>query len=346
MPHSIRKRTEQWEANQLASHATLASESRGRERREPQDSIRTVYQVDRDRILHSKAFRRLKHKTQVFIDPFGDHFRTRLTHALEVMQVGRTIGRALQLNEDLVEAICLGHDMGHTPFGHTGEAVLNTLLRDHFGMGFKHNAQSVRIAEKLEDDGAGLNLTWEVRDGLFHHPWAEGIPATPEGWTARLSDRLAYINHDLDDAFRAGVIKPADLPAAATKVLGTKRSARFDILVGDAIEFSTGKAHITFSPRVKAAFLALYKFMFEQVYLSPRARAEADKAGRVVKSLFHYYLDHPQALPDEIYGRKKHRAPRGKVLGQLLADYIAGMTDRFAIDQFHSLYTPRSFGEI
>ena len=327
-----RERTEQIERDTLAPHASLASASKGRERDEPQDPLRTVFQRDRDRIVHSKAFRRLKHKTQVFLAPEGDHYRVRLTHTLEVSQIARTAARALRLNEDLTEAIALGHDLGHTPFGHLGEQALTPFL----GQPFRHNEQSLRIVDHLEDDGRGLNLTWEVRDGILHHPWSMPAPSTPEAQVVRLADRIAYVNHDVDDAVRAGVLAPDDLPREALEVLGRTHGERINTLVTDVVASSVDLPEVRLSDPVFRALDVLRDFLFEHVYLRDEARSEQEKAIALVRTLFAYYLDHPDAVPSEY-----HRAPGD--LPTRIADYIAGMTDRYALRTYEQLFLPQGW---
>jgi dGTPase len=325
-----RERTEQIERNTLSPNATLASASKGREHDEPQDDLRTCFQRDRDRIVHSKAFRRLKHKTQVFLAPEGDHYRVRLTHTLEVSQIARTASRALRLNEDLTEAISLGHDLGHTPFGHLGEQALTPFL----GRPFRHNEQSLRIVDHLENDGEGLNLSWEVRDGIVNHTWSMPPPSTPEAQLVRFADRIAYVNHDVDDAVRAGVIGQDELPARAVEVLGSTHSARINTLVTDLVERSAGGPEIALSDDVFRALDGLREFLFDNVYLRDEARSEQDKAISMVRSLFAHYLDHPEEVPQEY-----HRAPGDPPTR--VADYIAGMTDRYALRIYEQLFLPQ-----
>jgi dGTPase len=327
-----REHTEQIERETLSPRAVLASESKGRERFEPSDDIRTCFQRDRDRIVHSKAFRRLKHKTQVFLAPEGDHYRVRLTHTLDVSQIARTVGRALRLNEDLIEAIALGHDLGHTPFGHLGEQALTPFL----GRPFRHSEQSLRVVEHLENDGAGLNLTWEVRDGIVHHPWSMPAPATLEAQVVRFADRIAYLNHDVDDAVRAGVVSPDELPAAPINVLGRTHAERIDTLVGDLVAQSADQPEVRLSDRVFRALDELRDFMFEQVYLRESSRREHEKATKLLRDLFAYYLDHPGELPAEY-----DRAPGD--LPTRVADHIAGMTDRYALRTYERLFLPRGW---
>jgi dGTPase len=327
-----RERTEDVERQILLPHAARASTTKGREREEPQDLLRTCYQRDRDRIVHSKSFRRLKHKTQVFLAPEGDHYRVRLTHTLEVGQIARTVARALRLNEDLTEAIALGHDLGHTPFGHLGEQALTPFL----GRPFRHNEQSLRIVDHLEQDGHGLNLTWEVRDGIVNHTWAMPQPSTLEAQIVRYADRIAYINHDVDDAVRAGVLADADLPREALEVLGRTHSDRINTLVTDIVEHSGEGPRVTLSDEVFRALDVLRDFLFERVYLRDEARAEQDKAIGVVRTLFAHHLDHPDQVPEEY-----HRAPGD--LPTRVADFIAGMTDRYALRMYEQLFLPRGW---
>lgn len=301
--------------------------SAGRVRPEEPDGVRNPFQRDRDRIIHAKAFRRLMHKTQVFISPDGDHFRTRLTHTLEMMQVSRTIARALDLNEDLVEAIALGHDLGHTPFGHTGEEALSHALFAH-DRSFRHNEHSLRVVDHLEKDGHGLNLTLEVRDGILNHS-GKGYPSTREGEIVRIADRIAYVNHDVDDALRAGTISREDLPEKPLAVLGDKMSVRIDWLVRDMISASRDKREITLSEEGHDTLMELRSWLFEHVYRNPRSR-ENEKAGGVVAALFDYYLDHPgeraKSDPDPITET---------------VDFVAGMTDRYALANYRRLFMPR-----
>ena len=329
---TARERTEEIESQTLSPHATLASASKGREHDEPQDPLRTCFQRDRDRIVHCKAFRRLKHKTQVFLAPEGDHYRVRLTHTLEVSQIARTVARALRLNEDLTEAISLGHDLGHTPFGHLGEQALTPFL----GRPFRHNEQSLRIVEHLENDGQGLNLSWEVRDGIVNHTWSMPSPATPEAEIVRFADRIAYVNHDVDDAVRAGVLGPEELPEEALRVLGRTHSERIDKLVTDLVESTADDVEVRLSDDVFRALDAMRDFMFERVYLRDEARSEQDKAISLVRTLFAHYLDHPEEVPQEY-----HRAPGD--LPTRVADFIAGMTDRYALRTYERLFLPQGW---
>jgi dGTPase len=328
----VRERTEELERQLLSPRATLAASSKGREQPEDPDGLRTVFQQDRDRIVHSKAFRRLKHKTQVFVSPEGDHYRVRLTHTLEVGQIARTAARALRLNEDLTEAIALGHDLGHTPFGHLGEEALSPFL----DRPFRHNEQSLRVVEHLERDGRGLNLTWEVRDGIVNHTWSMPLPATLEAQVARFADRIAYVNHDIDDALRAGIVEPADLPAQAIRVLGASHGDRIETLVADLVSVSEGADEVGLSAPVLAALDELREFLFDRVYLRPEERSEQRKAIALVRSLFAYYLDHPEGIPAEYVAS-------GSDLPTQIADYIAGMTDRFALRTYEQLFLPQGW---
>jgi dGTPase len=291
---------------------------------------RTAFQRDRDRILHTKAFRRLKHKTQVFVTPEGDHYRTRLTHTLEVSALARTVARALRLNEDLVEAIAMGHDLGHAPFGHAGEHALDDLLHEQLGLRFHHNEQSLRVVEVLERDGRGLNLTREVRDGILHHTGAVA-PRTLEGQIVRLVDRIAYVNHDIEDAIRAGVIAPSDLPAEEVAILGGTTSERLTRLVGDIVTESRDAVDIRQSRQVGMAFLRLRRFMFDNVYLAPPASVESERARGVVQHLFEWFLAHPDTLPES----------QEPDLVRRVTDHIAGMTDRYALREFRLRFMPR-----
>jgi dGTPase len=301
---------------------------------EPDCGLRTPFQRDRDRIVHSKAFRRLKHKTQVFVAPTGDHYRTRLTHTLEVTQISRTVARALRLNEDLVEAIGVGHDLGHPPFGHIGEDALDRCLRERFGSSFMHHEHSLRVVDVLERDGLGLNLTAPVRDGIVSHSGRAREPSTLEGKIVRLMDRVAYINHDIDDALRAGLISAGDLPSGAIETLGDAGSRRIDTLVHDLVEHSAAAQDIVQGEPVGAAMGELRAFMFERVYLGPEATREHAKIQLVVSSLLDRYCDHPEEIPASI--------PPGP-LDRRVTDYIAGMTDRFCIRAFEALSVPVAF---
>jgi dGTPase len=320
-----------WEEEFLATEATPSYPARRRVE-EPDSPLRTPFQRDRDRIVHSKAFRRLKHKTQVFIAPEGDHYRTRLTHTLEACGIARTVARALGLNEDLTEAIGLGHDLGHPPFGHTGEDALDAALRERCGHGFRHNVHSLRVVDVLERDGRGLNLTEQVRDGILNHTGSDR-PATPEGRIVKLVDRVAYINHDIDDALRAGVLRPDDLPGAEIELLGPTGSARIDTLVRDIVARSAEAGDIVQSEEVGGAMLRLRKFMFERVYLGDSARREHERAQRALGALFAHYMDHPEEVPEGEPGASEC---------QRVADYLAGMTDRYCIARFSELTVPEA----
>jgi dGTPase len=327
-----RERIERIERDTLSPHATLSSATKGRERPEEPDPLRTAFQRDRDRIVHAKAFRRLKEKTQVFVAPRGDHYRVRLTHTLEVAQIARTAARALGLNEDLTEAIALGHDLGHTPFGHLGEQALTPFL----GRPFRHNEQSLRVVDHLENDGQGLNLTWEVRDGIVNHPWSMPTPSAPEAQVVRFADRIAYVNHDVDDALRAEVVTEDELPPGPLDVLGRTQAARINTLVWDLVATSEDAPEIALSEPVFGAMDELRDFMFERVYLRAQARHEQDKAIGLVRALFAHYLEHPEDVPQEY-----HRAPGD--LPTRVADYIAGMTDRYAVTVYEQLFLPRGW---
>ncbi len=305
-----------------------------RQREEPDCGLRTPFQRDRDRIVHCKAFRRLKYKTQVFVSPAGDHYRTRLTHTLEVTQISRTVARALRLNEDLVEAIGLGHDLGHPPFGHVGEDALHRCLGERFGLSFMHHEHSLRVVDTLERDGLGLNLTAPVRDGIVSHSGRAHEPATLEGKIVRLMDRVAYINHDIDDAVRAGLLSPADLPTKPIEILGDTGPERIDALVHDLVEHSEREGDIVQGDTVGAAMAELREFMFERVYLGPEATREHEKIRLVIRSLFDHYCAHPEAIPASI--------PPGE-LSRRVTDHLAGMTDRFCIRTFETLSVPVAF---
>jgi dGTPase len=316
-----------------------------RAREEPDCSLRTPFQRDRDRIVHCKAFRRLKHKTQVFVAPMGDHYRTRLTHTIEVTTISRTVARALRLNEDLVEAIGMGHDLGHPPFGHIGEEVLDDCLRARFGGGFRHYEHSLRIVERLERDGAGLNLTEQVRDGIARHSSRAAEPRTQEGRIVRVMDRVAYINHDIDDAVRAGLLDERDLPAEPIAVLGRSGSQRIDALVHDMVERSARAGEIAQGERAAIAMAALREFMFEHVYLGAAVRAEHERIAGVVRRLFEHYVAHPELLPDQRTAGADGEQPElaQPDLAQRVTDYIAGMTDRYCIREYTELQVPRAF---
>ncbi|MBR6429476.1 MAG: deoxyguanosinetriphosphate triphosphohydrolase [Clostridia bacterium] len=333
MDDSFRKMTEQRERETLSPFAALSENTRGRERPIDYCPIRTDFIRDRDRILHCKSFRRLKHKTQVFLSPIGDHYRTRLTHTLEVSQIARTISRALRLNEDLTEAIALGHDLGHTPFGHAGESVLNDLVPG----GFEHNVQSLRVVEKLENDGRGLNLTFEVRDGILNHT-SRGKPATLEGAVVSLADRIAYINHDIDDAIRAGIFSEADLPESCRQSIGSSHGERINNLILDVLRESSEKPFVRMSGGMWAQFNKLRDFLFENLYHNKTAKAEEGKAEGVIRALFYHYLDHIDDIPAEFLANLPADG-----FERVVADHIACMTDRYAIDDYKRLFVPKDW---
>ena len=323
----VREQIEAAEETRLSPYAVRSARSRGRQVPEEPHPLRTAFQRDRDRILHAKAFRRLAHKTQVFLAPEGDHLRVRLTHTLEVTQVARTIARALQLNEDLVEAICLGHDLGHTPFGHLGEDVLSEFL----GRRFRHNEQSLRIVDHLETRGGrpGLNLTWEVRDGIVNHTWSMPPPATLEAQIARFADRIAYVNHDIDDALRAGILQLDDLPGVTRRVLGDTSSGRVDAMVGAVVEASLGQPQVQMRDEELAAMLETRTFLFQQVYQRPEIAPEVDSARTTLRTVCDWYRAHPEALPED-------GVPEADP-DVAVVDYVAGMTDRFALREFERI---------
>lgn len=332
---TIRESMEQREVEYLSPYACLSKNSKGRKREEEPCDIRPVFQRDRDRILHCKAFRRLKDKTQVFLAPEGDHYRTRLTHTLEVSQNARTIAKALRLNEDLVEAIALGHDLGHTPFGHAGERALNGVC----SLGFIHSEQSVRTVDVLEKDGIGLNLTEEVRDGIRNHQTAN-VPSTLEGKIVRLSDKIAYIHHDMDDAIRAGLLREEDVPRSIGDVLGYTTRERLDHFIHDIVTTSAGKNDIVMSEPVSRALSELRSFLFENVYQNPVAKSEEGKAEGLVETLFWYYMKHIDLLPTEFLGLLESQ---GTSREQIVCDYVGAMTDRFAIARYEEIYIPRTW---
>ena len=329
----IRESLENRERLNLSPYATLSMNSRGRENDEEPCDIRPCFQRDRDRILYSKSFRRLKDKTQVFLTPDGDHYRTRMTHTLEVAQNARTIARALKLNEDLAEAIAFGHDLGHTPFGHAGERALNAICP----FGFRHNEQSLRTVEILEKDGQGLNLTFEVKDGIINHEM-ELTPLTLEGRVVRLSDKIAYIHHDMDDAIRGGILKESDVPERISRVIGHSNREWLDTFIHDIVEASSGHNDILMSDEVWDALMALRNFMFENVYTNPVAKSQEGKAENLIKILYQYYMDHEDLMP-EYLTRMRDSQPKEK----LVCDFISSMTDRFAIARFHEYFVPKSW---
>ena len=325
---------EQWEIEYLSPYASHSKDSKGRLKEEEQCDIRTVFQRDRDRIIHCKAFRRLKDKTQVFLTPEGDHYRTRLTHTLEVSQNARTIARALRMNEELVEAIALGHDLGHTPFGHAGERALNRVCP----LGFEHNEQSVRTVDRLEKSGKGLNLTIEVRDGILNHQTI-GKPHTLEGKIVQLSDKIAYIHHDMDDAIRGGILKEADVPKEIGDVIGYTTNERLNHFIHDIVSTSFGKNEIRMSEPVAEAMKNLRRFMFERVYQNPEAKSEEGKAEVLMETLYLYYMKHVDDLPEEFLNLLSEGEPREKVV----CDYVGAMSDRFAIAKYEEIYIPKSW---
>ena len=333
---TVREELEWQEHKRLNPLAAFADQSKGRPRPEESraEDVRTCYQRDIDRSVHSKAFRRLMHKTQVFLQPEGDHYRTRMTHTLEVSRIARTIARGLALNEDLTEAIALGHDLGHTPFGHAGERLLNSIVPG----GFAHFRQSLRVVERLEKEGAGLNLTWEVRNGIERHTGGEDA-ATLEGQVVRLADKIAYINHDIEDALRGGVIYPIDIPLEVSQVLGFTHGERINALVVDAISASRGQDRICQSPQVGEAMAVLKEFMFANVYTNPIAKGEESKAQDMLKMLFGYYQKNPDELPADFQAIRLEEG-----VDRAVCDYIAGMTDPFAVSEYTRLFIPMGWG--
>ena len=331
---TLREQTQQREVQTLSPMACLSQNTRGRQRPEEECPIRTPFQRDIDRIVYCNAFRRLKHKTQVFLQPEGDHYRTRMTHTLEVTRIARTIARGLSLNEDLTEAIALGHDLGHTPFGHAGERLLNEIMPG----GFAHYKQSLRVVERLEKEGAGLNLTWEVRNGIERHTGGEDA-ATLEGQVVRLADKIAYINHDIEDALRGGVIYPIDIPLEVSQVLGFTHGERINALVVDAISASRGQDRICQSPQVGEAMAVLKEFMFANVYTNPIAKGEESKAQDMLKMLFGYYQKNPDELPADFQAIRLEEG-----VDRAVCDYIAGMTDPFAVSEYTRLFIPMGWG--
>ena len=330
---TIREQLEEREGKDLSPFACQSVNSLGRQRPVEPCPVRTCFQRDVDRIVHCKAFRRLKRKTQVFLQPEGDHYRTRMTHTLEVARVARTIARGLGLNEDLTEAAALGHDLGHTPFGHAGERLLNEIMPG----GFRHNEQSLRVVDKLENDGAGLNLTYEVRRGILCHSGGQ-MAETLEGRAVRIADKIAYLSADIDDALRGGIIYPLDIPACVAQELGDTHSERINSLVTDIICASQGKNDILQSPEKKKAMAQLSEFMFESVYLNPRAKGEEGKAQEMIRRLFDYYMDHRDKLPPEFQEILLTEGPQRAV-----CDYIAGMTDAYAVETYEDLFIPKSW---
>ena len=329
---TLREELERQEHEQLDPKAAFADESRGRlHPEEPRaEDVRTVFQRDTDKIVHSKAFRRLMHKTQVFLNPEGDHYRTRMTHTIEVSRIARTIAKALQLNEDLAEAVAMGHDLGHTPFGHAGEVALTEAM----GQPFRHNEQSLRVVDILENGGEGLNLTYEVRMGILGHT-GDRIPETLEGRIVRWADRYAYVNHDIDDAIRAGILANEDIPRSVAKVLGSSHSQRINTLVCDTITTSREAGDICLSPAVEKALQDLREFMFQHVYRNPVAKGQEVKARGMLKRMYDYYYNHPEALPDDFQPQLSFDG-----MERTVCDYIAGMTDNYAVDKYTELFIP------
>lgn len=327
---TLREQLQQREEAFLSPLACRSSQSRGREREEEECDVRTPFQRDTDRIVYSKAFRRLKHKTQVFLQPEGDHYRTRMTHTLEVSRIARTIARALQLNEDLTEAIALGHDLGHTPFGHAGEAALT----ECWGRPFRHNEQSLRVVDILEKDGQGLNLCNEVREGIVGHT-GPVIPKTLEGQIVRRADQIAYVNHDIDDAIRAGILTAEDIPRDIAAILGENQRDRINTLVCDMIFTSREAGSICMTQEIQKALADLRSFMFARVYHNPVAKGEESKAKDMLQMLFRFYVDHPEQLPADFQPQLSFDG-----LGRTVCDYIAGMTDNYAIEKFNEIFVP------
>lgn len=332
---NIRQEMELLEEEFLSPYATHDVDSRGRKKEEDQCDIRPLFQRDRDRILHSKAFRRLKNKTQVFLTPLGDHYRTRMSHTLEVSQNARTVAKALRMNEDLTEAIALGHDLGHTPFGHAGERALTEI----YPGGFRHNEQSVRVVELLEKEGQGLNLTWEVRDGIRNHQTAL-TPHTPEGKIVRLCDKIAYVYHDIDDAIRAEILCEEDIPKELRNTLGQTAKDRLDTMIHNVIISSRDTDAICMSDEIWQALLDLRKFMFQSLYTNPVAKSEEVKAKRMLKMLYEYYADHFEEIPEK-YQRIAEKT--GDDEGRIICDYISGMTDQYAVTKFSEFFLPKAW---
>lgn len=346
---TVRERLEQLEYQLLAPYATKSADSRGRPVPEPPDPVRTAFQRDRDRIIHSKAFRRLKHKTQVFLDPNEDHYRTRLTHTLEVAQIARTISRALRLNEDLTEAIALAHDLGHPPFGHTGEEALDAVLRKYLpNARFRHYEQSLRVVDCIEKDGRGLNLTHEVREGIVGHSKGRADLTAHEthktvhleAAVVRIADRIAYLNHDLDDGIRSGLLRPSDLPRDLVDFLGDTHSGRIARMVMDVVEQSDGKPIVQMSEPMLQAMNHMKEFMFEKLYHHPEVQREREKMTRIIHQMFEYYLDNPQEMSEKFRPTENSVEARA----QAVCDYIAGMTDRYALYKYTQIFLPRNWG--
>ncbi len=330
---TMREELEQQEHLHLSRLAAFSDESRGRLREmEPAaEDVRTCYQRDVDRIVHCKAFRRLMHKTQVFLQPEGDHYRTRMTHTLEVSRIARTVARALHLNEDLTEAIAMGHDLGHTPFGHAGEGALTQAT----GKPFRHNEQSLRVVDMLENEGAGLNLTYEVRMGILGHCTGARKPETMEGKIVHYADKIAYVNHDIDDAIRAGILSPEDIPRSIAKTLGSSHSQRINTLVCDMVQVSQEAGSICMTPAVENALMELRSFLFEKVYRNPLAKGEESKAKTMLQRLYEYYYENPQAIPEDFQPQMSFEG-----MERTICDYIAGMTDKYAVDKYTQIFVP------
>jgi dGTPase len=340
---TIREMLEQAEADNLSAYACLSSKTRGRQKPIEECDVRTAFQRDRDRILHSKSFRRLKDKTQVFLAPVGDHYRTRLTHTLEVSQIARTISKSLRLNEDLTEAIALGHDLGHTPFGHAGEAALDEIFPD----GFRHNEQSLRVVDLLERDGEGLNLTFEVRDGILKHSKSkesmssrEDRPATLEGQTVRIADIVAYVNHDIEDAIRAGVIEQADLPEEYISIVGSSHGVRIDTMVKDVVRNSIDSPEIKMSPIVLHATEGLRTYLYDEVYPREEIQSEIRKATKALKEIFFYFVEHPDDILQNL-----NRDIGNDNIQRVVCDFVAGMSDKKALNTYEQLFLPRPWSE-
>ena len=330
---TVRERLEQMEYDLLAPQAQKCAETKGRAYAQEESDVRTCYQRDTDRIVHSKAFRRLMHKTQVFLRPEGDHYRTRMTHTIEVSRIARTIARALRLNEDLTEAIALGHDLGHTPFGHAGEVALTEIT----GIPFHHNEQSLRVVDKLEKDGRGLNLTHEVRMGILGHTGLS-IPETWEGQIVRVSDRIAYINHDLDDAIRAGILREQDIPRNISYVLGDNHKERIDTLVMDMVTNTIATGSLGMQPHILQAMDELRTFLFTHVYKNPVAKGEESKARGIIQALYAYYSRHPEKLPEDFVPQLDFDG-----ISRVICDYIAGMTDKYAVYKYEDIFIPSAW---
>ena len=331
---TIREEYEKREHEMYSEYASFSDQSRGRDVYEEESDIRTIYQRDRDRILHCKSFRRLKHKTQVFLAPYGDHYRTRLTHTLEVSQIARTIAKALRVNEELTEAIALSHDIGHTPFGHVGERALTKVS----GKSFSHNEHGVRVVEKLENEGRGLNLAWEVRDGIRNHK-TSCTPATLEGDIVRVSDKIAYISHDIDDGIRAGVLTEEGLPDNLTAILGHSTRDRINKMIHDAVENSQNSPRVKMSDECWNALIELRKYMFEALYTNEKVKIEEKKAAEILYILYDYFMERPEFLEGEF----SQMLEQGEKKSDVVCDYIAGMTDNYAIEVFEEIYIPRAW---